>query len=137
MNHTTIINNYTCCGGSCSNTHCCGTSAEKPAIQTNKMVHEVSGTGSIGDQVTWLITVFNGSDETIENLHIVDEPADSLSITTPVSLAPNGVFAVFAYNTIDQDALDAGGYANAATAVAFGVNSGLQTEHTALAIVDL
>lgn len=80
---------------------------------------------SLGEIITYSITVTNTGNTTLSAVEITDNDADAGSITpaTIASLAPGATAAVTASHTITQADLDAGSFSNQANVEATGPNS--------------
>jgi hypothetical protein len=79
----------------------------------------VSGTGMLGDVITYIFTLENTGNTTLTNIVVTDPMITNPIIGSPIaSLAPGGTTIAMATYTITQSDIDAGGVTNSATATA-------------------
>ncbi|TLP77232.1 DUF11 domain-containing protein, partial [Maribacter sp. ACAM166] len=79
----------------------------------------VSGTGTLGDVITYIFTIENTGDTTLNNVIITDQMVGLMFRGSPItSLAPDATTLTMATYTITQDDIDAGGVTNSALATA-------------------
>ena len=79
---------------------------------------DVSTYDSVGDVITYTVTVTNTGNVTLHNVTVVDPGLDNFDCTpdVPTSLAPNGQIVCTGTHTITQADLDAGSFLNTSCA---------------------
>jgi hypothetical protein len=94
------------------------TTAQTSAITLVKTAI-VSGTGMLGDVITYIFTFENTGNTTLTNVVVTDPMITNPIIGSPIaSLAPGGTTIAMATYTIAQADIDAGSVTNSATATA-------------------
>ena len=88
---------------------------ETPGFDVTKAVTSAGPYDTVGQQVTYDITVTNTGNVTLSNVVIGDDNADSVTPSTIAILAPGASVLAMAVHTITQTDLDAGTVSNQAT----------------------
>jgi hypothetical protein len=95
----------------------------------------ISGTGTLGDVITYIFTIENTGSTTLTDIVVTDPMIIDPIIGSPiVSLAPGATTIAMATYTITQSDIDAGGVTNTATATGQDPNGDDVTDNSGTAV---